>query len=158
MLGLLNSTFIIDKEAGYGVWNQPVVGFEVYEQTSLTTAKAAKQFYNLDEYIWNQNASSIVYVKSRLSWIDGMITDDGHVRLGRTEDFLTGANYTYLLELNDAEEVIGGEWLYESNDVHPDFLWLPTSKPLSNLTTSIGLSYPKVTMLLEAAAACTELP
>ncbi|POM74987.1 Transglutaminase elicitor-like protein [Phytophthora palmivora] len=156
LLGLLNTTFIIDREAGIEVWNQPVVGFEVYEQTSMTTEKAANTFYKLDEYIWNPNATSIVYVKSHLSRISETYTDGGLVASGLNDNFTVGTNYTYLLELNYDEEIVGGEWLYESNDIHPDFLWLPTSMPASDVVTSIGLSYANVTMLLEMAVQCFE--
>ncbi|OWZ14725.1 hypothetical protein PHMEG_00011748 [Phytophthora megakarya] len=157
MLGRLNSTFVFDKEANYGVINQPAVGFEVDEQTVMTTAEDAKKFYKLDEYIWNQNATSIAFVKARLTGVKNMMDDDGKLLSGPNEDFVTVSNYTYLLELNDAEEIVGGEWLYESNDVHPDFLWFPTSKPAANTTTSIGLSYASVKELIEASAACAKM-
>ncbi|GMF24848.1 unnamed protein product [Phytophthora lilii] len=156
LLGKLNTTFIIDRDAGDEVWNQPVVGFKVYEQTAMTTEKAANTFYGLEEYPWNANASSIVYVKSRLSWINETLTDGGLVASGLNENFTTGAYYDYLLELDEAEEIIGGEWLYGSNDNHPDFLWFARGKPLADTVTSIGLSYANVTMLLEQSVACSK--
>ncbi|OWY99932.1 Transglutaminase elicitor, partial [Phytophthora megakarya] len=124
LLGLLNTTFIIDRDAGVEVWNQPVVGFKVYEQTAMTTTEAAQTFYGLESYPWNDNATSIVYVKSRLSWINETFTDGGLIASGRNQNFTVGSYYDYLLELDDAEEIIGGEWLYDSNTNHPDFLWL----------------------------------
>ncbi|OWZ19780.1 hypothetical protein PHMEG_0005921 [Phytophthora megakarya] len=155
LLGLLNTTFIIDRDAGIEVWNQPVVGFEVYEQTPMTAKEAATKFYDLDEYKWNPDATSIVYVKSHLSWVNETYTDGGLVASGLNDKFTVGANYTYLLELDEYEEIIGGEWLYDSNDNHPDFLWLAKEKPAPNVVTSIGLSYANVTMLLEKAVECT---
>ncbi|KAG1698001.1 hypothetical protein DVH05_015485 [Phytophthora capsici] len=149
MLGLLNTTFIVDKDPDYVVWNQPVVGFEVREQMNMTPAEAAKKLYGLDTYPWNVNASSIVYVNSYLSWVTESLNGP-IVTLNTTE---TG-NYTYLLELNDDEEIIGGEWLYDSNDYHPDFLWLLEAKPAPDTATSFGLSYTNVTMLLEKATEC----
>ncbi|KAL4094907.1 hypothetical protein PRIC1_010558 [Phytophthora ramorum] len=156
ILGKLNSTFIIDRDAGNEVWNHPVVGFKVYEQTAMTPEKAANTFYGLKEYPWNLNASSIVHVKSRLSWINETYTDGGLVASGLNENFTTGAYYDYLLELDDDEDIIGGEWLYESNDIHPDFLWIPKGKPAADVVTKIGLSYANVTMLLEKAVECSE--
>ena len=32
--------------------------------------------------------------------------------------------YTYILELNDAGEIIGGEWVSASQRDHPDFIWV----------------------------------
>ncbi|OWZ04518.1 hypothetical protein PHMEG_00023564 [Phytophthora megakarya] len=157
LLGLLNTTFIIDRDAGIEVWNQPVVGFEVYEQINMTTAQAAQEFYHLDEYVWNRNATSIAYIKSQLSWVNETYTNGGLVASGLNENFTVGTNYTYLLELNEYEEIIGGEWLYESNDKHPDFLWLAKSKPALDFVTSIGLSYANVSMLLEKAVECSDV-
>ncbi|KAE8880665.1 hypothetical protein PF005_g24708 [Phytophthora fragariae] len=155
LLGLLNTTFIIDRDAGTEIWNQPVVGFKVYEQTAMTPEKAASTFFGVDSYGWNENATSIVYVKSRLSWMNETHTDGGLVASGRNEEFTVGAYYDYLLELDSAEEIIGGEWLYESNNNHPDFLWLMTGKPPADTVTSIGLKYADVTMLLKKAVSCS---
>ncbi|GMF09321.1 unnamed protein product [Phytophthora lilii] len=72
-----------------------------------------------------------------------------------TAYFDAGEDYEYLLELNEANEIIGGEWLQHSYDYHPDFLWFPTDKPAADMVTSVGLSYANVTMLLETSAACS---
>ncbi|EGZ11258.1 hypothetical protein PHYSODRAFT_563970 [Phytophthora sojae] len=155
MLGKLNSTFVVDVTAGAEVWNQPVRGFKVYEQTSMSPKKAAQTFYGLQKYPWNAAAKKIVYVKSRLSWIIETYTDGGLVASGAINQFTTGKYYTYLLELDSAGEIIGGEWVYDSDEDHPDFLWFGKGKPAANTVTSVGLSYADVSMLLKASATCT---
>ncbi|KAJ8531689.1 hypothetical protein ON010_g14273 [Phytophthora cinnamomi] len=155
LLGLLNRTFVIDRAAGYGVWNQPVVGFKVYEQTIVSTEKAANTFYGLKAYPWNENATSIVYVKSRLSWVEQSEMNVGIIASGLMANFTGGAYYDYLLEIDEHEEIIGGGWLYGSNDNHPDFLWFITAKPPAETVTSYGLSYANVTMLLEKSTSCS---
>ncbi|KAL3660850.1 hypothetical protein V7S43_014252 [Phytophthora oleae] len=154
LLGSLNATFIADVTAGSEVWNQPVRGFKVYEQTEMTLEEAASTFYGLETYPWNAAAKSIVYVKTRLSWIFETYTDGGLVSSGQVDSYTTGAYYYYILELDDAGEIIGGEWVYDSDDDHPDFLWFPKAKPAADTVTSIGLSYADVTMLLEKSVAC----
>ncbi|ETK72009.1 hypothetical protein L915_20835, partial [Phytophthora nicotianae] len=154
LLGKLNHTFIIDRHPGYVVWNQPVYGFEVYEQTSMTVEEAAQIFYDSDTYHWNDNATSIVHVKSGLLWDNATEADDSYTTLMVPPD--SGISYEYLLELDEAEEIIGGEWLNTSLDNHPDFLWFPKGKPAADVVTSVGLSYANVTMLLEMAAACSD--
>uniref|UniRef100_H3G7W2 Transglutaminase elicitor n=1 Tax=Phytophthora ramorum TaxID=164328 RepID=H3G7W2_PHYRM len=129
LLGNLNATFIADVTAGSEVWNQPVRGFKVYEQTAMSLEDAAQTFYGLEEYPWNAAAKSIVYVKSRLSWIFETYTDGGLVSSGQVDKFTTGAYYTYLLEMDDAGVIIGGEWVYDSDTEHPDFIWFPKAKP-----------------------------
>ncbi|KAF1778037.1 Transglutaminase elicitor [Phytophthora cactorum] len=149
LLGKLNATFIADVTAGSEVWNQPVRGFKVYEQTEMSLEEAAQTFYGLETYPWNAAAKSIVYVKSRLSWIFETYTDGGLVSSGQVDQFTTGAYYTYLLEMDDDGTIIGGEWVYKSDDDHPDFIWFPKAKPAADTVTSIGLSYADVSMLLE---------
>ncbi|KAE9220539.1 hypothetical protein PF004_g13306 [Phytophthora fragariae] len=154
LLGKLNATFIADVTAGSEVWNQPVRGFKVYEQTNMTLSEAASTFYGLEEYPWNAAAKSIVYVKSRLSWIFETYTDGGLVSSGKVDSYTTGAYYTYILEMDDDGNIIGGEWVYDSDDDHPDFIWFPKAKPAADTVTSIGLSYADVSMLLEKSVAC----
>jgi len=156
LLGKLNATFVADVDAAAEVWNQPVRGFKVYEQTEMSLEEAAQTFYGLEEYPWNAAAKSVVYIKSRLSWIYETYTDGGLVSSGQINQFTTGKYYYYLLELDDAGEIIGGEWVYGSDSDHPDFLWLPKAKPAADTVTSIGLSYADVSMLLEKAVACTD--
>ncbi|GMF13731.1 unnamed protein product [Phytophthora lilii] len=156
LLGKLNATFVADVDAAAEVWNQPVRGFKVYEQTAMSLEEAAQTFYSLEEYPWNAAAKSIVYVKSRLSWIYETYTDDGLVSSGQINRFTTGAYYYYLLELDDAGEIIGGEWVYGSDSDHPDFLWLPKSKPAADTVTKVGMSYADVSMLLEKSVACSD--
>ncbi|EEY65316.1 transglutaminase elicitor, putative [Phytophthora infestans T30-4] len=156
ILGKLNATFVADVDAAAEVWNQPVRGFKVYEQTAMSLEEAAQTFYGLEEYPWNAAAKSIVYVKSRLSWIFETYTDGGLVSSGEVDRYTTGKYYYYLLELDDAGEIIGGEWVYSSDSDHPDFLWFAKSKPAADMVTSIGLSYADVSMLLKKSVACSD--
>ncbi|KAJ8522348.1 hypothetical protein ON010_g17712 [Phytophthora cinnamomi] len=155
LLGKLNTTFVVDVSANAEVWNQPVRGFKVFEQTAMSLEEGAQTFYGLESYPWNAAAKSLVYVKSRLSWIVETYTDGGLVASGEVNQYTAGKYYHYLLELDDAGEIIGGEWVYGSDDDHPDFLWLPKGKPAATAVTSIGLSYADVSMLLEKSVACT---
>ncbi|KAE8878294.1 hypothetical protein PF002_g8445 [Phytophthora fragariae] len=154
ILGKLNATFIADVTAGSEVWNQPVRGFKVYEQTAMSPEEAAQTFYGLEAYPWNAAAKSIVYVKSRLSWIFETYTDGGLVSSGKVDSYTTGAYYYYLLEMDADGNIIGGEWVYDSDDDHPDFIWFPKAKPAADTVTSVGLSYADVSMLLEKSVAC----
>uniref|UniRef100_H3GZC8 Transglutaminase elicitor n=1 Tax=Phytophthora ramorum TaxID=164328 RepID=H3GZC8_PHYRM len=155
LLGKLNASFVVDVTAGLEVWNQPVRGFKVNSQTSYTPEDAAKTFYGLQTYPWNAAAKSIMYVKARLSWIVETYTDGGLVSSGRINQYTTGQTYNYLLELDAAGKIIGGEWVYDSRDSHPDFLWLPKAKPDASVVTPVGLSYADVSMLLKKSVECT---
>ncbi|TDH69911.1 hypothetical protein CCR75_009718 [Bremia lactucae] len=155
LLGLLNATFIVDVDASAEVWNQPVRGFKVFEQTVMSPEEAAQSFYGLASYPWNVAADRIVYIKSRLSWIAETYLDGGLVASGRINKFTTGRTYHYLLELDTDGNIVGGEWVYNSTKHHIDFIWIPKAKPHISTITSIGLSYANVSMLLRKSAACS---
>ncbi|KAF4044099.1 Transglutaminase elicitor [Phytophthora infestans] len=104
--GLLKKTFIIDRDAGAEVWNQPVVSFKVNKQTTLTPEKAAQKF-GAQEYSWNNESKSIVYTNARLSWINETYTDGGLVASGLIKKFTVGATYDYLLELDEDQNIAG---------------------------------------------------
>ncbi|KAL7995342.1 putative transglutaminase elicitor [Plasmopara halstedii] len=155
ILGRFNATFVVDVDSSAEVWNQPARGFKVFEQTAMSLEKAAQTFYGLSTYPWNAAAKSIVYIKSRLSWIAETYTDGGLVSSGRINRFTTGKYYYYILELDDAGIILGGEWVYNSTRYHPDFLWIPKARPDLSIVTNIGLSYGNVSLLVNASAACT---
>ncbi|CAI5741709.1 unnamed protein product [Hyaloperonospora brassicae] len=154
ILGKLKQTFVVDITAGAEVWNQPVRGYKVYEQTKMSLQDAAKTFYGLEAYPWNAATKSIVYIKMRLSWIYETYVNGGLVSSGQVDKYTTGAYYTYLLELDSNGLIIGGEWVYDSDSNHPDFIWFPKSKPAANAVTSTGLKYADVAMLLKRSVTC----
>ena len=81
--------------------------------------------------------------------------------------------HDFVLELNSDDEIIGGEWLPQitldhlpgTNQMqsktsfkHPDFLWLPTSKPSIDSVSDIGIPYSHMAELLRKSrgASCVE--
>src|SRR5262249_30048313 len=57
-------------------------------------------------------------------------------------------HYTYILEADANNKIVGGEWTGESRTNHPDFAWWPTGKPSS----VAGVSYADVKALNDRAA------
>ncbi|KAF1785700.1 Transglutaminase elicitor [Phytophthora cactorum] len=141
ILGKLNAHLLLTSTRRRSV--EPArAGFKVFEQTAMSLEEAAQTFYGLEEYPWNAAAKSI---RTRtVAWWPREINR-----------YTTGKYYYYLLELDDAGEIIGGEWVYDSDSDHPDFLWVPKAKPAATVT-SIGLSYADVSMLLEKSVACSD--
>ncbi|TDH69879.1 hypothetical protein CCR75_002100 [Bremia lactucae] len=155
VLGIDKKSFIVDVSADLEVWNQPVRGYKVYEQTEMSLQEAAQTFYGLKEYPWNVEAKSIVFVTARLSWVDSTYDDGNLVDTGIVDRFTKGEWYYYLLEIDASGLIIGGEWLFASNVKHPDFLWLVASKPAPNAVTRTGISYKEVSMLLQKSVECS---
>lgn len=78
-------------------------------------------------YVFNSDAKKLIYVTSEVDYIsEASSSTDGN--LSSTIDQYTETDhYEYILELDAAGKVIGGEWKGASKMAHPDFLWLPVS-------------------------------
>ncbi|GAB9472526.1 hypothetical protein Gpo141_00009702 [Globisporangium polare] len=152
ILGKFKQSFVVDVTAGSEVWNQPVRGYEILESSTMTPAQAAQKYFRTSAYPFNNAAKKIMYVKNRFSWVVEMVQDGALVSSGlAAAKAITYADYTYLLELDGQSNVIGGEWVGASMSEHPDFLWLPFSKPAANAVTALNLSYKNVHELLTAS-------
>lgn len=79
-------------------------------------------------YAFNPAAVSLRQIQTELRWIgESAATTDGN--LSATIDQYTQKDvYDYVLELDAAGKIVGGEWIGASRTNHPDFLWLPTLK------------------------------
>ncbi|TDH69932.1 hypothetical protein CCR75_006255 [Bremia lactucae] len=155
LLGIFQKSFVVDISADEEVWNQPVRGYEIAEQTEMTPQEAARTFYGLEEYPWNAEAKRIVYVQTRLTWVLESYDDGSLVESGRVDNYTTGEWYYYLLELDEFGTIIGGEWLYHSCTNHPDFLWLVAATPQENARSRAGIKYDEVKMLLTKSVECS---
>lgn len=76
------------------------------------------------EYKYNVDAERFVEVRMHTDWITEQFqsadrTDDIIDRYTRHD------HYHYILELDADGEIIGGEWVGDSNLNHPDFVWTP---------------------------------
>ena len=79
-------------------------------------------------YAFNPKAVGLRQIQTELRWIgESASTLDGN--LSAVIDQYTQKDvYDYVLELDAAGKIIGGEWIGASRTNHPDFLWLPTLK------------------------------
>ncbi|HEU0030448.1 MAG TPA: pre-peptidase C-terminal domain-containing protein [Kofleriaceae bacterium] len=76
-------------------------------------------------YVFNANAAKLMKTHMDVDYIsESAASQDGN--LGSTIDRYTHQdNYDYILELDAAGKIIGGEWIGTSKRQHPDFVWLP---------------------------------
>ncbi len=99
-------------------------------------------------YVFNSRAAQLVYVRSEVKYIsESSPSADGPLR--PTIDRYTGVDrYEYVLEVDSAGKIIGGEWVGSSKTAHPDFLWLPTG--VRSTTVAGGaISYATVKSLVD---------
>ena len=99
-------------------------------------------------YVFNANAATLKKVHMDVDYIsESSSTTDGN--LGSQIDRYTHQDkYDYILELDAAGKIIGGEWIGTSKRQHPDFVWLPIR---STVTTVAGgkISYANVKMIYD---------
>jgi hypothetical protein len=99
-------------------------------------------------YVFNANAAKLYKVHMDVDWIaESPASRDGH--LGSTIDQYTHTDrYDYILEVDAAGKIVGGEWIGASKRQHPDFVWLPLR---STVTTVAGgkISYANVKMIYD---------
>lgn len=76
-------------------------------------------------YVFNDKAAKLYKVHTDVDYIsESSAETDGN--LGSSIDRYTHTDrYDYILEIDAAGKIIGGEWLGESKRAHPDFVWLP---------------------------------
>jgi hypothetical protein len=103
-------------------------------------------------WVFNPDAKSFVYFKTDVRYIsESAASTDGNLS-SRIDQYTKSDRYEYVLELDAAGKVIGGEWVGASKKAHPDFVWLPVAA--SGATVAGGtIALAKVKELLDEATA-----
>ena len=117
-LGRQKQPLIFDMNRDEEVWNYPIYEYE-YTSEELSESEAVERLnLGLQEWIFNDASSLIV-----TTTISYRKAETGFANAG-TKPAPTRKTYEYILELDDNDLVLGGEWVGESRNDHPDFLWM----------------------------------
>ncbi len=143
-LGLNKTAFAEDRTYNYEVWNQPIVAFEVSQLDEISLEKAIEEVgltgetydHNTDARFFYKVAASMTYITESH---ESAVPADAS-RHERTD------RYTYVLELDEDKNIIGGEWTGSSRSKHPDFLWNPRRAFRSSVP---NLDLDNIRMLIE---------
>lgn len=108
-------------------------------------------------YVFNDKAVKLYKVHADVDYIsESPAGTDGN--LGATIDRYTHTDrYDYVLEIDGAGKIIGGEWLGESKRNHPDFLWLPTEVGASSVAGG-KITYANVKAIYDLSMADGQPP
>lgn len=101
--------------------------------------------FGTPDYPYNENMEKFVYAVANVTYVTNELQESNSA----------SKIYTYILELDSNDNIIGGEWYDSSSTNHPDFLWVPTSKPSDDAVTPYGLSYADILELADASSTCT---
>jgi len=144
MLGRYGRSFVVDVSYGYQVWNHPVLSYEITLQERFDDVQKALSLLpgspTGEEYLYNDEAVSFVHVKVTFKYIveSSQSTEPMTPNLS---SYTRTKHYEYLLELDESGNIIGGEWISNSN--FPDFMWAPIGHG-----TVYDIDYDKVKDLL----------
>jgi len=108
-------------------------------------------------YAFNDKAAKLYKVHTDVDYIsESLASTDGN--LASTIDRYTHTDrYDYILEVDAAGKIIGGEWLGDSKKAHPDFVWLPIS--VSGSAVAGGkISYANVKTIYDLSMASPGAP
>lgn len=135
-LGRHKQPVIVDFNRDEEVWNYPVYEYEYVSEGPLTEEEAIQTIqmaslnpedantppdFEIDDWVFNPSAVSWRLVTMTLSY--RRATTNDFTNAGSKPD-ATRAVYTYLLEFDEEDKILGGEWVGASKTDHPDFLWM----------------------------------
>lgn len=124
LLGLHGRAFVEDRTFDFQVWNQPLLAYEITAQEEIELGRAL-ELLNSEGEAYPFNADAVKFVEVRMT-TDYLIEGHQETRPLGEEGYIRHDHYHYILELDAEGRIIGGEWVGESIDNHPDFLWVPT--------------------------------
>ena len=133
-VGRREQTIVFDKEAYHQVWNYPLFKYYV-EPESRFISKAEALRYTRQRgnvYPFNSAATSFYYTQMRITYAEVLKDTERSNYPNLTEKQEV---YTYILEIDDFGDVVGGEWIGDSYHQHPDFLWIAL-EPQKSLTAA----------------------
>lgn len=127
---------------------QLFVGVNGYAATSDFALKISTGGTVPTSYVFNANAVKLYKVHMDVDYIsESAAGTDGN--LGSTIDRYTHQDrYDYILEVDAAGKIIGGEWIGTSKRQHPDFVWLPISHSGSSVAGG-KITYANVKMIYD---------
>lgn len=151
IMGIFKRSFVVDVEPDSAVWNHPARSYRVLEMQTMSPRKAAGLFYQRHKYPFNKHARKIQYVRTEFKYITEAVSESPYVSTGQIDYVTMTKEYTYLLELDAHSNIIGGEWITDSHEDHPDFLWFAVDNPSMDHVSKVGLSYKNLKLLLDAS-------
>jgi len=101
-------------------------------------------------YQFNTSATKFVYQKVDVDYISEESPQDDGYMTPHIDEYTQTDHYEYILELDGQGRVQGGEWVGQSKEVHPDFLWLPIKASAPSVAGGT-IKYADVKALMDAS-------
>lgn len=121
-LGLFGKAIVADVDSSRAVWNYAIREYHTVDTAWVASTDAMNQIQQGNAYVFNHEAVDFVKVTISVTYLN----------------FGTRV-YSYLLELDQKGNVIGGEWLGNNKREHPDFIWRPLDPKVENPNIDLGV-------------------
>jgi hypothetical protein len=132
-LGRMKHVLVMDQYSGDQVWNYPLYAYEVQSLESITEQQARQAVVgNGGEYVFNPGAAKFALVRTKLTFTMAQRNES----IGK--QYPGEMQLQYVLELDAAGDIVGGEWVGESQQRHPDFIWVALEPLTPNGTRFMG--------------------
>ena len=105
-IGIKKQAFVIDRDPGKQIWNQPVYGYKTEVRGSAES-----------------KAASGILVHTTLYYTDELPKSSMTPVLGTDNFHFDTMEMDYVLDLDYSGRIVGGK--YEKNSEHPDLAWMP---------------------------------
>jgi hypothetical protein len=122
MIGIHGRGFVADIDRYNDVWNQPITN---YTSSVIRDVPVANSSNGVTRKI---HLKTVMTYGEELKFYTPELEAEGMRNFvskkpvtGTPHQIFKSKNYEYILELNSAGEIIGGEWISETR---PDFMWL----------------------------------
>jgi len=125
-IGIQKYPLIVDIHGKEQVWNYPHWKYSVQSRVVSTATEANSLIMGPNSgsvYKFNPAAASFRSVAMTVTHTDAFSAEIMTAKVDTAKRY-KAITYNYLLELNAAGEIIGGEWLSTSQINHPDFIWV----------------------------------
>ena len=116
-LGLFGKAIIGDKDPSEAVWNYPIQSYNVVKKEWISKNDASYLVKGeiSTAYSYNTEATEFVHIITDVTFLG-----------------FNPNRYEYVLELSWQGQILGGEWIGDSKQNHPDFLWRPVDPKPEN--------------------------
>jgi hypothetical protein len=128
--------FVIDHNWDHEIWNFPIVSYRIDSQQDVSEEEASRLVgAQSPDYQWNSAAARFVQITMTYAMIsDGVPAHQLTTRADLRPIDPVDVELNYVLELDAAGAVLGGEWIEDpavswgpnNKELHPDFIWMAT--------------------------------
>ncbi len=121
-----------------------------YSTTSTVAVGVAAPASGAATYEYNTSAKKFFHVEMDFTFIvEGR--PERETKIDDAASYSTTKHYSYILEADEYNKILGGEWLGSSRSEHPDFAWWPTATPTDSQAGGL-MSYAEIKALNDESA------